>query len=90
MDVVRSRWFALAQYRYLPYLATAVFVLLSSASVGAHGEDLFGWVCFICGCGWMGSHMLPPPWGCWYGPNPGGCWMHPSDTCIYIKNPLEA
>lgn len=91
MQGIRTRWFALAQYRYLPHVLTLALILLQTAAVDAHGgeEDLFGWVCFICGCGWMGSHFAPPPWGCWWAPNPAGCWVHPSDSCIYIKNPLE-
>ena len=85
MDGLRARLLALRTYRFTPYLMTAVVLLLASAGLDAHdgGED--GWNCFICGCGWLGSHMLPPPYGCWWPPLFVNCWVHPGELCSWIR-----
>lgn len=43
MDALRLRLFALTQYRYAPYLLTALVVLLSSAGLDAHDGGEGGW-----------------------------------------------
>lgn len=86
MDAIRLRLFALARYRYAPYLLTILTVLLWSAGLQAAeevGDE--GWNCFVCGCSWMGTHFLPPPYGCWWPPFFTNCWVHPGEICRYIN-----